>query len=43
MIILTENISGKGFGESELKIDCHSKCSDEDHAVNRRSEFMIIK
>jgi len=38
-----ENISGKGFGESELKIDCHSKCSDEDHAVNRRSEFMIIK
>lgn len=38
-----ENISGKGFGESELKVDCNLKCSDEDHAANRRSEFMIIK
>jgi hypothetical protein len=33
----------KGFGESELKIDCQLNCSDEEHATNRRSEFMIVK
>ncbi|WP_016991369.1 OmpA family protein [Flavobacterium sp. ACAM 123] len=38
-----ENISGKGFGESELKIECDPKCSEDDHATNRRSEFMIVK
>jgi outer membrane protein OmpA-like peptidoglycan-associated protein/tetratricopeptide (TPR) repeat protein len=38
-----EKISGKGFGESELKIDCDPKCSVDDHATNRRSEFMIVK
>ncbi|MEZ7507072.1 OmpA family protein [Flavobacterium sp. Arc2] len=37
-----EKIAGKGFGESELKVEC-SKCSEEDHAANRRSEFMIVK
>ena len=35
-------ISGQGFGESELKIQC-DKCTDEEHAQNRRSEFLIIK
>lgn len=35
-------ISGIGKGESELKLDCGSKCTDEDHKVNRRSEFIII-
>lgn len=38
-----DKIDGKGFGESELKIDCQSNCSDDDHATNRRSEFMIVK
>ncbi|WP_445456614.1 OmpA family protein [Flavobacterium sp. HNIBRBA15423] len=37
-----ERISGQGFGESELKIKC-DKCTDEQHAQNRRSEFLIIK
>jgi outer membrane protein OmpA-like peptidoglycan-associated protein/tetratricopeptide (TPR) repeat protein len=37
-----EKIAGKGFGESELKVECN-KCSEEDHAANRRSEFMIVK
>jgi len=37
-----ERISGQGFGESELKIQC-DKCTDEQHAQNRRSEFLIIK
>lgn len=35
-------ISGKGFGESDLKINC-TECSDVENSQNRRSEFMIIK
>lgn len=38
-----ERISGKGLGSSTPKINCGSGCTDEDHAQNRRSEFMIIK
>jgi outer membrane protein OmpA-like peptidoglycan-associated protein len=37
-----ERISGKGFGESELKIQC-DPCTEDQHAQNRRSEFLIIK
>ena len=36
-------ISGKGYGESEPKVDCKEECSEEQHAENRRSEFIIIK
>lgn len=36
-------ISGKGYGESEPKVDCKENCTEEDHAKNRRSEFLIIK
>jgi outer membrane protein OmpA-like peptidoglycan-associated protein/tetratricopeptide (TPR) repeat protein len=35
-------IDGKGFGESELKVQC-TECTEEQHAQNRRSEFMIVK
>lgn len=35
-------IFGKGFGESDLKINC-SECSEKDNSMNRRSEFMIVK
>lgn len=35
-------ISGQGFGESELLIQC-DECTEEEHAQNRRSEFLIIK
>lgn len=35
-------ISGKGFGETELKINC-VKCTETEHGLNRRSEFMIVK
>ncbi|MBL7886301.1 MAG: PD40 domain-containing protein [Flavobacterium sp.] len=35
-------IEGKGFGESELKVQC-TECTEEQHAQNRRSEFMIVK
>ena len=36
-------IVGKGYGEENLinKCDDGVKCSDEEHGVNRRTEFMI--
>lgn len=36
-------ITGKGYGESEPKVDCGENCSEEQHAQNRRSEFLIVK
>ncbi|NQX84899.1 MAG: PD40 domain-containing protein [Flavobacteriaceae bacterium] len=35
-------ITGEGKGESVLKVDCGSNCSEEDHQMNRRSEFHIV-
>jgi len=34
-------ISGAGKGENELAVDCGTKCSEEEHQMNRRSEFLI--
>lgn len=34
-------ISGEGKGENELKINCGSNCTEEEHQENRRSEFII--
>ena len=36
-------ISGKGFGETEPKVDCKENCTEEAHEQNRRSEFLIVK
>lgn len=42
-------IYGRGFGESKLVNDCKcegkivSDCSDEEHQMNRRTEFIIVK
>ena len=36
-------ISGKGMGELEPKVDCGANCTEEQHAQNRRSEFLIVK
>lgn len=42
-----QRISGKGYGESELLNDCgcegnvKSKCPEEEHAKNRRTEFKV--
>jgi outer membrane protein OmpA-like peptidoglycan-associated protein/tetratricopeptide (TPR) repeat protein len=36
-------ISGKGFGETEPKVACGENCTEEEHALNRRSEFLIVK
>ncbi|MCX7546351.1 OmpA family protein [Xanthomarina sp. F1114] len=35
-------ISGIGKGENEPKIDCGSKCTEEEYQLNRRSEFNIV-
>jgi outer membrane protein OmpA-like peptidoglycan-associated protein len=35
-------ISGMGKGENELKVNCGAKCTDEEHQLNRRSEFLIV-
>lgn len=42
-------ISGKGYGENKLLNDCACEgkiqptCTEEEHALNRRTEFRIIK
>lgn len=44
-----DRIYGKGYGESQLKVNCpcegavKSDCSEEEHQKNRRTEFKIIK
>ena len=37
-------ISGKGYGETELVNNCSNgvTCSEEEHQLNRRSEFIVI-
>ncbi|RTY90502.1 OmpA family protein [Flavobacterium sp. RSP46] len=41
--ISVDKITGEGFGESEFKVDCQENCTEAEHALNRRSEFMIVK
>lgn len=42
--IAKDRITGQGFGESELKVACAEQdCTEEEHAQNRRSEFLIVK
>lgn len=41
--ISRDRISGKGMGEIEPKVDCKETCTEEQHAQNRRSEFLIVK
>ncbi|MDX6745710.1 OmpA family protein [Polaribacter sp. PL03] len=49
---ISENrITGKGFGETRLINDCvdndkhtnRTKCTEEEHQTNRRTEFVIVK
>ena len=41
--ISQDRISGQGYGESQPKVNCGADCTEEQHAQNRRSEFMIVK
>ncbi|HEY0045475.1 MAG TPA: OmpA family protein, partial [Flavobacterium sp.] len=38
-----DRISAKGYGETEPKVSCGDNCTEEQHAANRRSEFLIVK
>ncbi|MFM9988934.1 OmpA family protein [Flavobacterium sp.] len=42
--INTNRLTGKGYGESQLVNKCTDgvKCSEEEHQMNRRSEFIVI-
>lgn len=40
--IADSRITGIGKGENEPIYDCGSKCSEEEHQKNRRSEFIIM-
>jgi outer membrane protein OmpA-like peptidoglycan-associated protein len=40
--ISKERITGSGMGETQPKVVC-ATCTEEQHAQNRRSEFLIIK
>ncbi len=43
--ISASRISGKGFGETKLINDCtnEKECTDKERAINRRTEFVIVK
>ena len=43
--IAADRLTANGFGESRLVNDCFDgeKCSEAEHQLNRRSEFIIIK
>jgi len=41
--IAKNRISGQGYGESQPKVACGDNCTEEQHAQNRRSEFLIVK
>ncbi len=43
--IMSERITAKGFGETELLNRCSDgvKCSKGEHQVNRRTEFVIVR
>ena len=36
-------ISGEGFGEGRPVVNCGENCTEEQHQLNRRSEFIIVK
>jgi outer membrane protein OmpA-like peptidoglycan-associated protein len=43
--IAADRLKGEGYGETKLVNDCSNgvKCSDQDHEMNRRSEFIIFE
>jgi len=43
--VSASRLSGKGFGETKLINDCtnEKECTDEERAINRRTEFVIVK
>ena len=39
----SSRITGVGMGESMPVNDCGYKCNEEEHQMNRRSEFVILE
>jgi outer membrane protein OmpA-like peptidoglycan-associated protein len=42
--ISSDRLTGRGYGETEIQNRCTNgvKCSDQEHELNRRSEFIVI-
>lgn len=42
--IATDRLSGRGYGETQLINQCADgvKCTEEEHQLNRRSEFIVL-
>lgn len=42
--IAADRLSGKGYGETQLVNKCADgiDCTEEEHQLNRRSEFIIV-
>ncbi|WP_053977820.1 OmpA family protein [Mangrovimonas xylaniphaga] len=36
-------LRSKGYGESQPLVDCKDDCTEEEHSINRRCEFLILK
>lgn len=41
--INASRLEARGYGESAPKVDCGGDCTEEQHAINRRSEFIITQ
>lgn len=41
--INASRLTAIGYGESELLVNCGDNCTENEHAVNRRCEFIIVK
>lgn len=41
----SSRVNGRGYGETQLLNDCSNgvNCSDREHQINRRSEFIVLK
>ena len=38
-----KRLKSKGFGESSPLIKCAMNCTEDEHSINRRCEFIILK
>lgn len=41
--IKKSRLSAIGYGESQLLVNCGDECTEDEHAINRRCEFIITK
>ncbi len=39
--VKSENLTYQGYGETRPRVQCGSKCTDSEHDLNRRSEFVL--